>query len=468
VSALACTYDDTTSRILLSATALGSAADVALFEWSSDQIHWRQVRGGSAVTVASGSASVYDYEFTPGVANYYRVSGVDLAAPTFVAAGTAATANNASVSPGIPAGYAEGDLLVIWASIRNSGAGSIVAPANWIVMLQADNIALLGMRATASESAPTVTISGGAASADVIAQMACFRNVELAPAATAFQLNPSAQNIAYPGLAGVQSTWALALLLGWKADDWTSVAAISGATEIGETVAIAGTDAGMVWDYLLTPTSAAVAPGSFVVTGGAAAISYGASVALRRADYVTRASASVTPMMSAVWLKVLSAPYLNRSVVLTGWAETTRISRVGFYSVVGKRDAQAATDVHSPRTVTINLWADNDAEVAALDLVLSMGSTTLLHIPPVVALKSMYVGVGNYSWMKPASLSHRARFEIPLTEVSMPSLAIVGSNVTWATLITNYTDWSAVAAANATWTSVLALSGTPADALVGV
>lgn len=470
MATLTASYNDTYSRVNLSATALGSAADEALFEWSSDQIHWRGVRGGSAVAVSSGSASVYDYEFSPGVTNYYRVSAVDTTVPSFVAAGTASTANNASVSPGIPAGYTEGDLLLIWASIRNSGAGSIVAPAGWTPLLQTDNIALLGMRASASESAPTVTIAGGAVSADVIAQMACFRNVELIPAATAYQLNPSGQSINYPALTGLQDSWAVVLYLGWKQDDWTSVAAISGATEIGEPVATAGNDAGMVWDYQLTTTPTAIAAGVLTVTGGVSAISYGATVAMRRADYVTRATTSIYPSMSAVWLKFPHAPYLNRAVTMVGWQDNTRTSRVGFYSVVGSRDARSSTDFHSPRTVSISLWADNDAEVAALDLVLSMGQAMLLHIPSVLALKSMYAGVGNYSWMKPASLSHRARFEVPLTEVGMPSLEIIGAEVTWATLLTNYSTWStdnAVTTAHATWTSVLAMRGTPADALVG-
>jgi hypothetical protein len=467
MAALTCTYDDTLSRVLLAATALGSAADTALFEVSTDQIHWTVVRGGSAVTVATGAASVYHYEFSPGIVNYYRVSAVDATAPSFVASSTAVTAVNASVSPTVPAGCTEGDLLVIFAAIRNSGAGSVVVPAGWTVMLQTDNIALLGRRATSSESTPTVTVTGGVAGADVIAQMACFRNLELTPAATTYQLNPTGQNIDYPVLSAYQSTWSAVLYLGWKADDWTSVATITGATEIGEPVSTAGTDAGLVWDYLLMTTPAAVASGAFVVTGGATAISYGAAVALRTASYVTRTTATVTPAMNAVWLKFVQAPFLNRSVNLVGWNETERVTRVGTFTVVSQRDAVAVTDFHSPRTVTINLFAESDAEIAAIDLVLSVGGVLLLHIPPACALKTMYAGIGTYSYLKPAHLSHKAMFTIPLTEVEVPDLAIVGSVATWATLITNYATWADALAANATWSAVLALTGTPADALVG-
>jgi hypothetical protein len=470
MATLTVTYDDVFGRVLCAATSLSTTATVALFEVSTDQIHWTKVRGGSAVPVVAGSASVFDYEFAPNVPNFYRISAVNTGAPSFVASSTAVNAVNTSVTPTVPAGIAEGDLLVVWAAIRNSGAGTIVTPAGWTVMLAVDNFALLGRRATTSESNPTVTVAGGVTGADVIAQMAAFRNLELTPAATTWQLNPAAQNITYPALAAFESTWATALILGWKQNGaWTSVATVTGATaEIGEPKSSAGSGAGLVWDYQLLATPAAVAAGAFVVTGGASAISYGAAVALQPASYITRTAASITPGMTQVWLKFPSAPYLNRVILLTDWAETERTSRVGFYTIVQKRTAVASTDTHVPRTVTIELFTQDDNELAGVDLVLSLGMVMLLHIPNNVALKSMYAGIGTYHYMRPAHTSHRATFTIPLTEVGQPDLSIVGNNVTWATLITNYSTWSDVINANATWSSVLALSGTPADALVGL
>lgn len=468
MAALSASYDDSMSRVLLSATSLPSTADVALFEVSTDNIHWTTVRGGSAVTITSNTASLYDNEFAAGVTNYYRVSAVDVALPTFVASSTAVSAVNTSVTPTLPSGWAEGDLLVIWAAVRNSGAGAIVAPTGWTVMLQVDNIALLGRRATSSESNPTVTISGGVSGADVIAHMAAFRNAERTPAATAYQLNPSAQNITYPPMAGVESNWGAALYLGWKQDDWTSVATLASATaEIGEPVSTAGNDAGLVWDYQLMSTPVATAQGAFTVTGGASAISYGAQVILRTADYVNRATTSITPDMKCPWVKVVAAPYLNRQVTVIDWGAIERTSRVGVYTVVMKRDAIAATDTAVPKTVTVSLWSASDAEFAALDLVFRLGQVVLLHMPGSIALKSMYAAIGTYQFVRPAHRSHRGTLTIPLTEVAQPDLSIVGNMVTWATLITNYSTWNDVVNANATWSAVLALQGTPPDALVG-
>lgn len=469
---LTCTYDDTTARVQLSATSLPVTADVVLFETSVDNVHWRQVRGGSAVAVASSAASVFDYEFAPGVTNYYRASAIDLDPPIFVSGGAAATAVGVAVIPGLPAGYDLGYLLVVWAAIRNSSVGTVVCPTGYTVMFQTDNIGLFGKRAGAAgtEAAPIVNVTGGvtgASGSDVIAQMACFRNLERTPAAFAYQLDPAAININYPGLAAFQPTWTAALYLGWNQDDWTSVAAITGTTQIGAPTSTGGLDAGLVWAYQLMATPAPVVSGAFVVTGTTSVVSYGATVALRSADYVTRVSTTIIPNMSAVWMKFPSAPYMNRSVILTDWTDLQRASRSSANTIVGKLSPSAVTDLHSPYSVTVTLQADNDADVAAVDLALSAGNIMLLHIPALVALPSLYAMVGTHQYARLAHLSHRVQFTVPLTAVSMPDLSIVGNQVTWATLLTLYQDWNAVSAANATWGAVLALQGSPQDALVG-
>jgi hypothetical protein len=70
---LTATFDPTLSRVRLSATALDDGTE-ALFERSKNGVKWSTVRGGSAVTISVGdTAKVDDYEFVPGMVNYYRV-----------------------------------------------------------------------------------------------------------------------------------------------------------------------------------------------------------------------------------------------------------------------------------------------------------------------------------------------------------------------------------------------------------
>lgn len=231
---------------------------------------------------------------------------------TFVAAGTAAHASNASVTPTLPAGVQTGDLLLIWCAIRNSGAGVPNAPTGYTrlpVFATTDNCQLFGKVHSGSESDPTVTFTGGVANATTSAQMAAFRNTpttlpDLADIVVyaVNQLNSSAQNIAYPDLPATKAAQGLLLWLGWKQDDWTSVATLGGVTEIGDTSSVLGDDQGIVWDYISVGASIDVAAGSFTVTGGASAISRGAVVALvggYQTMTVTRSTNGVTKSHAA-------------------------------------------------------------------------------------------------------------------------------------------------------------------------
>ncbi len=200
--------------------------------------------------------------------------------------GTVAHANNASVSPALPASVQSGDLLLLFAAIRNSGTGTVTTPGGWqrILGFGGVNCALFGKVAGSSESAPTVTFSGGVANADTSAQIARWRGGRYSATANlagltgitrgyAAVLNPSAQNIAVAGLP-VQERYWLIVQVGWKQDDWTSVTPPTGGTEIDEPDTTTGDDQGITWAWREQgSTPASIAADAFTVTGGASAIS---------------------------------------------------------------------------------------------------------------------------------------------------------------------------------------------------
>lgn len=199
------------------------------------------------------------------------------------AAGTADTDNNASLTPGLPAGLTAGDLLLGVAGIRNTAA-TVTVPTGYTTLLNHGNLVLFGRIADGTESTPTVAFSGGSAGDDTIAQLAAFTgsfyDIDNLLVASGFQTNSSAQDIAYPDIA-VPCDDCLIIYVGFKHDDWTSAATIASATEIGEPDSTAGNDAGLVWDRLIQTSKANIAAGSFTVTGGASAVSKGVVVALR-------------------------------------------------------------------------------------------------------------------------------------------------------------------------------------------
>ncbi len=208
------------------------------------------------------------------------VTAISATGPSFVGAGAAVAGNNTSLVPPQPAGLQTDDLKLLFTTIRNSGTGFVAFPPGWQQLLGFGNMALLWKLHEPGDTSPTVTFVNGVAGADTIAHMAAFRGV--APTAypnSQAQLNATAQNIGYPAVTTLGKN-TVVIYLGWKQDDWSGVATLAGATEIGEPASVAGDDAGMVWDYTIQSTPANIAAGSFVVTGGASAISRGAVVVL--------------------------------------------------------------------------------------------------------------------------------------------------------------------------------------------
>jgi hypothetical protein len=203
------------------------------------------------------------------------------AAQTFVT-GTGAHADNAPVTPGLPANQAD-DLLFIFAAIRNTSFQPI-APAGYVrvpVFLATDNCQLFGKVATSSESAPTVTFTGGAAGDTCSARMFRFRgglwyDLTKIVLAASRSTNPVSTDMQL-GDVSVDLNDCLVLALGWKQDDWTSVATLTGFTEVFEETTIIGNDQSLVVDrtFMSSGGQIDVTTGvdRFVVTGGLGAIS---------------------------------------------------------------------------------------------------------------------------------------------------------------------------------------------------
>lgn len=243
-----------------------------------------------------------------------RVTVTDVADPTlsFVAAGTASHNTNGFTTPGAPAGRAAGDLLLMFAAGRGS-ANRVVTPVGyvrWPVFPLACNVQVFARVATnTSADLPTVYYTDTAATDTTSSQIAAFRSsIDMFYSAAACYvssaecLNVSAQNITTPGLRKPLSDNCAVLALGWKADDWTSVATLGTFTEIGEPSTTLGDDQALVWDYKFQTSRLVTGTQGFAVTGGAAAISRGALLAFRsdvQTFSVTRAVNGVSKAQNA-------------------------------------------------------------------------------------------------------------------------------------------------------------------------
>lgn len=229
------------------------------------------------------------------------------AAATYVGVGVPAHAVNASVTPGLPTGLQPGDSMIIQAAIRNSGTGTPDTPAGWDLKLDASNMRVFGRYYETGDTDPTVTFTGGVANADTSAQCAAWRGASLdAIAATAVgaTLNGSAQDIAVAALSlgrGAPDEGCLSMHFAWKADDWTSVAAVADGIEVGEPDTTTGDDQGIVWDYRIIAFAgfSTIGARTFTVTGGGAAISRGACLVLPRRVQTFTVTRSVNGVIKA-------------------------------------------------------------------------------------------------------------------------------------------------------------------------
>lgn len=471
--AVTLTYDDTLSRVSITANGL-AAADSATVERSLDQLSWTTVRGGEDLAVSAGSLvlPVYDYEFSPNVVNYYRVRGASSAAITFV--NTTATVSDANatgsvtLAPTLPAALVVGDVVFIEASIRNSGTGTVNTPAGWTLVASSGNLALLGRVYFAGMTMPTVTFAGGVANATIIAKAYAFRNVALAPSVSpAALLNASAQNIAYPA-STVPDAGSLVIVHGWKQAVLTSVATLAGMTELLDISVSAGDDASSVIDYQIQTTATAVAASSFVVTGGVSAISRGLVTVFPHAPFLDEQTSSLTPTLTAVWLKSISRPFLNQTVqVIYGASHAvTRPARVGVFDIVGRTLPVAVSDVRTSRRWTMLLRTDTETTADALDLILASGDVLYLQGPPACGLIVCYLAVQDVVRTNHPLRQWRITWDLPVIEVAAPGPDVVGSTVTWASVLAAYGTWAAVIAAHPTWADLLTLIGDPSEVIV--
>lgn len=198
------------------------------------------------------------------------------------AAGTPAHADNASVVCAWPS-HVEGDLLVGFAAIRNTGVGSPNLPAGYTSIYAPTSQRIFGKYATSSaEPNPTVTFSGGAAGDTCSVVPLRLRGLQIDLVNSKEQSNGSAQDVAIPHF--VQEGDVQVLLFWWKQDDMTSATPPTGiSNELVEATTTTGNDQTLYVAYQNTASDAAPVPaGSSVVTGGAAAVSRATILALRR------------------------------------------------------------------------------------------------------------------------------------------------------------------------------------------
>lgn len=458
-------YASDLSRVRISCSAAPAVADYATIERSVDQITWITVRGGSQVALNANACQLDDYEFVAGQANYYRARYVDAANPSVIAPGTLGSAVNASVTPGLPAGLIDGDVLVLMAAIRNV-AGAVNTPAGWSLWTDGGNFRIFVRVYATGQTAPTVTFAGGVANADTAARIIGVRNSDYT-ISTLFQANASAQDMAHPAMAVTPMLPNLMLLAGWKQAAVTLSAMPSPWVAISRDSVTTGDDETILWWHAITSSN--VAAGTVTLTGGVAAVTEVAMLRFTKRPYVSQETANVTPTLTDIWMKNLGKPFLNRKLVVTDFSDVVQPSRSGSFAIVARRLSVGVTEVRGGNTYTLTVKTETDAEAEDLKAVLATGEVVMIHTPhDYKAFPGGYFLVGGLTARRAlaSAKSPRRYHELPLEEVSAPSPVIVGTTVLWSNVIASFATWADLIAAEPTWGDVMDRIGTPSDVVV--
>lgn len=178
-------------------------------------------------------------------------------------------------------------------------------------------------------------------------------------------------------------------------------------------------------------------------------------------------SQSANQDLSAVWLKVPTAPYLNRPVVVQDKGPIGRRSKSGSFDVLNRSLPVGVGDVASSKAYTLYLLTTTAAEEEALDYLVASGAIIFVHLPHAVTLiPGGYWQMGNVDREPTLRLSPRRIWTMPLVEHAKPGVDVVGPAYTWASVMNDYATWADVLANNATWAVLLNRTASPSDVIV--
>lgn len=180
-------------------------------------------------------------------------------------------------------------------------------------------------------------------------------------------------------------------------------------------------------------------------------------------------TATVTPALSAIWLKSIARPFLNRTVTVVDFSEVALPNRGGTFQALGRRAEVAVTEVRGSRRYSLRVRTETLDEAAELETALSFGDVALVQVPDgCVVPRSMYAAVGDVTIGRAPKHDSEVRyFTLPLLEVAAPAVELVGATATWAGIVSAFATWATVQSNFATWLDVTQYVAAPSDEIVG-
>lgn len=405
---LVATYNEPEARVELVTTGLLTAG-ATLFtiqRGPTSSGPWTDVRSVVNQVVTTDSAETwYDYEYTPGpdVTNYYRV--ISRAKAEFVSAGTVAqayTGGPSTLSPGLPAGLASGDVMVLTTvqGLDCNNDDGIWPPviSGWTLVNSSRNggigQAFFIRQATSSEVAPTFNrvVNSGLNSVQS-AQIAAFRYVR--PVVLANRIldtfQPGGNTFEWPALPSLENN-SVFIGMGFSLDPWTSVTPTTNWTQVDDAVSTDRTSGGctmassIFWQYLVEGASADIPSGlQASITGGTHTFKATALMSLSYdptdAPVTLIFTDDVDTPLSVVWLKDPLRPPRNVVVQVASPTQIRLAARSGLFDIKGRAEPIEISEIRRSASWTQRWVFSTFDELDALLELFAPGRTLLLHVP---------------------------------------------------------------------------------------
>jgi len=460
------TYLDDLGRVRIELS--GVLDGFALIERSTNQIYWETVRGGAALPVVGGAATLYDYEFAANTENFYRVSITsDASAYELVGVGSAATSASTTgpLLVPMPGGVQAGDLVFIYASAE---IGTVNQPAGYSTVVDTGHSKVFLLGASGQPPAPQLTVTGGASNGSFIAQAAVWRGPFPSFEGIDTRTASDASRILTPGLE-ISTPRCLVLLGGWRNGTWSGSPTLPpGSTLLGNAP---GSQSGQVWSWLEQEAASNIGASQFGGLNpmiGAATEAFVVAIAPAGSTSDTQ---SITPALGGceIWLKSVRFPSLNQAVTIADYSPLSQPGRVGVFNVEGRSFPVGVTDVAGAYSAEITLVADTAEQARKLSLSLAVGDLFYLQVSPdgnpQLPPRSMYVVVSDTNIAR-LGVEEKRHITVSVQEVAQPAPQLAGATLTWGTVLDRYGRWPQLMNAEPSWTDLLAVVGSPEDLVV--
>jgi hypothetical protein len=452
------------------------------------RVHTSTNASGDYIELSGGKAVLYDAEAPMDVAVTYTTDAVVPISLVNVGAGASQANATTTLTVTIPT-HQEGDLMLLFVNIGLDSA-SVNQPTGWTTLYSYVGLTagggsangltkVFGKIATASESNPAVSFTGGGVTSNVTGQIAVFRGVGLNQLGfTSEVVANNSTTVDYPALNVNSSSDFLALSLAWFNSSVTSATDSSPHTLLGWTTI---NSLAQSWGYEILDGSAAtvsVPTGHFTYTlstAGTVGSSVGSQIALEAAYPTFNASSeAILASGNDLWLKSPLHPWANQRVVLNIPQEPScipasaiffmnmdveiRPNRTAAFVVNNRKNPISITRVRGGINSTLSLASRTFVDRDNVITLVEPGDPLFFQGPAQYGIPDQYMTVGDHSVSR-LTPDHRQESRIntlPYIEVDRPAGLMDGVLGTrWIDLCDKYATFADATAAGLTWTGVL-------------